>query len=78
MSFDLSGFNTLVVVWAALAVAVFIYSLVGTDHVGRTRGDQAEVLYQAPKLFLAAFRPDQAKKQVHIWPLRQFLPADDP
>ena len=36
MSFDLSGFDTIVVVWAALAVPVFIYSLVGTDHVGRT------------------------------------------
>ena len=35
----MSGFDTLVVVWAALAVAVFIYSLVGTDHVGRTGGD---------------------------------------
>ena len=39
MSFDLSGFDTIVVVWAALAVPVFIYSLVGTDHVGRTGGN---------------------------------------
>ncbi len=38
MSFDLSGFDTMVVLWAALAVPVFIYSLVGTDHVGRTGG----------------------------------------
>ena len=39
MSFDLSGFDTLVVVWAALAAPVLIYSLVGTDHVGRTGGN---------------------------------------
>ena len=39
MSFDLSGFDTIVVLWAALAVPVFIYSLVGTDHVGRTGGN---------------------------------------
>lgn len=39
MSFDLCGFDTMVVLWAALAVPVFIYSLVGTDHVGRTGGN---------------------------------------
>ena len=39
MSFDLSGFDTLVVVWAALAAPVLIYSLVGTDHVGRIGGN---------------------------------------
>ena len=39
MSFDLSSFDTVVVLWAALAVPVFIYSLVGTDHVGRTGGN---------------------------------------
>ena len=39
MNFDLPGFDTIVVVWAALAVPVFIYSLVGTDHVGRTGGN---------------------------------------
>ncbi|MDE2964589.1 MAG: 3-oxo-5-alpha-steroid 4-dehydrogenase [Acidobacteriota bacterium] len=36
MSFNLSPFDAMVVVWAALAIPVFIYSLVGTDHVGRT------------------------------------------
>ena len=39
MSFDLSGFDTIVAVWAALAAPVFIYSLVGTDHVGRAGGN---------------------------------------
>ena len=34
----MSGFDMIVVVWAALAVAVFLYSLVGTDHVARTGG----------------------------------------
>ena len=35
----MSSFDTIVVVWAALAIPVFIYSLVGTDHVGRTGGN---------------------------------------
>lgn len=39
MIFDLSGFDTVVVLWAALAAPVFIYSLVGTDHVGRAGGN---------------------------------------
>ncbi len=39
MSFEWSGFDTIVVLWAALAMPVFIYSLVGTDHVGRTGGN---------------------------------------
>lgn len=39
MSFEWSGFDTIVVIWAALAIPVFIYSLVGTDHVGRTGGN---------------------------------------
>ena len=39
MNFELSGFDTIVVVWAALALPVFIYSLVGTDPVGRTGGN---------------------------------------
>lgn len=38
MSFNLSDFEAIVVAWAALSVPVFIYSLVGTDHVGRTGG----------------------------------------
>ncbi len=33
------GYTTIVAVWAALAVPVFIYSLLGTDHVGRTGGN---------------------------------------
>ena len=39
MIFDLSGFDTVVVLWAALAAPVFIYSLVGTDLVGRAGGN---------------------------------------
>lgn len=39
MTFSLSGFDSMVVLWAALAVPVFIYSLVGTDHVGRAGGN---------------------------------------
>lgn len=39
MTFSLSGFDSMVVLWAALAVPVFIYSLVGTDHVGRADGN---------------------------------------
>ena len=35
----MSGFEAIVVVWAALAVPVFFYSLYGTDHVGRLGGD---------------------------------------
>ena len=39
MSLDASGFAVVTLVWAALAVPVGIYSLVGTDHVGRTGGN---------------------------------------
>ena len=35
----MSGFETIVVVWTALAVPVFFYSLFGTDFVGRLGGD---------------------------------------
>ena len=35
------GFNTIVIAWTALAVPVFIYSLVGADRVGRTGGQPA-------------------------------------
>lgn len=33
------GYTTIVAVWAALAAPVFLYSLLGTDHVGRTGGN---------------------------------------
>ena len=39
MSLDGSGFALVTLVWAALAVPAGIYSLVGTDHVGRTGGN---------------------------------------
>ena len=39
MSLDSSGFALVTLVWAALAVPVGIYGLVGTDHVGRTGGN---------------------------------------
>lgn len=32
MNFEWSGFDTIVVVWTALAIPVFIYSLVGTGY----------------------------------------------
>lgn len=33
------AFDTIVVVWAALALPIFVYSLVGADRVGRLGGD---------------------------------------
>ena len=39
MSLDASGFALVTLVWAALALPVGVYSLVGTDHVGRTGGN---------------------------------------